>query len=70
MQHRKKRHADIFPPCTNFPNGNCEYLSCWFKNSKHEELPKEQNFITNLKSMMEKFAERLLQIEQILSKLA
>ena len=70
MHHRKKHHPDIVPSCTNFLNGNCEYLSCWFKNSEHEELPKEQNFITNLKSLMEKFAERLLQIEQILSKLA
>ena len=68
MQHRKKDHAELVPVCTNFLNGNCQYVSCWFKHLEHKQPPKDQNITKNLEDMLEKFGERLLLIEQILSK--
>ena len=66
MQHRKKHHSETVPVCTNFVNGNCEFAACWFKHTinEDEELSNDGNMTKDLVEKMEKFAERISQIEQ------
>ena len=64
MQHRKRYHSEFVPVCNNFLNGNCEYLTCWFKHNEDEEFSKEKNDSKILVDMIEKFSGRLTKIEQ------
>ena len=64
MEHRKMYHSERVPLCKNFLNGNCDYPSCWYKHTEHEEMNSDQNITKNLVDMMEKFTEELSEIKQ------
>ena len=67
MNHRKEDHAEKVPICTNYLNGSCEYVTCWFKHSEtineKTNLIENKNLTEKLLNMMEKFVERLAMME-------
>ena len=67
MNHRKDDHSEIVPICTNYLNGSCEFVSCWFKHSEtlneKTNTMENENLTEKLVNMMEKFVERLTIME-------
>ena len=69
MKHRKTEHPNNISFCKTYNNGTCNFGSekCWYKHvekqTEVEEIDDNNEMITRLFDMMEKFAERFELIE-------
>ena len=67
MHHRKQNHKQFVPKCGDYINGSCrlENNVCWFIHQVTNESPEHESsdMMTRLFKMMEKFTERMEQIE-------
>ena len=61
--HEKNNRTEDVPFCKYDYGKTCVYGDpCWFRHDKHEML-QNQDFTTKLLSMLEKFTNRIIQIE-------
>jgi hypothetical protein len=78
MLHRKNKHTETVRACSHAMNGSCHFGSnkCWFlhedlstinTNEKSEKLDKsDKEVMEKMFDMMEKFSERIVQLENII----
>ena len=80
MHHRRKEHAKNVPFCKNALKGTCHFgvNNCWFNHDENEISNQNQNqsrenqndmnqeVIGKLFEMMEKFTQRIVQIENVI----
>ena len=71
LKHRKQRHLEKVPKCTNIMNGECTYGDdCWFNHQvkrNEEEIIEDiedRVILKKLLDMVEKITERVVNIEK------
>ena len=72
MKHRKEEHPQFVPNCRKETNGTCQFgaHNCWFKHieiensNEHTNIDKNQELIGKLFNMVEKFTQRILELEE------
>ena len=71
MNHRRRTHKEFVAVCKDNINACCRFDAdaCWFKHEDTKEIPNVQStdLITRLFQMMEKFTERMEQMENHLN---
>ena len=63
MHHRKIEHAEIVQMCKN--TNSCPYQNCWFR---HQPKIEKEDITEKILSMMEKFTQRIVILENIVNK--
>jgi hypothetical protein len=63
MHHKKIEHADIVQMCKN--TNSCTYQNCWFH---HEQNNEKEEVTEKILSMMEKFTQRIVNLENLINK--
>ena len=69
---RKEEHPQFVPNCRKETNGTCQFgaHNCWFKHieiensNEHTNIDKNQELIGKLFNMVEKFTQRILELEE------
>ena len=69
MHHKRSEHAEIFQMCKNM--NSCPYQNCWFRHEPYksnDQNNEEQEVTEKILSMMEKFTQRIVKLENMMNK--
>ena len=69
MHHKKIEHAETVQMCRN--TNSCPYQNCWFRHephTSHEQNNEKEEVTEQILSMMEKFTQRIVKLENIINK--
>ena len=67
MQHKKIEHGEIVQMCTN--KNSCSYQNCWFCHEPCQKQNDEKQEVTEkILSMVEKFTQRIVNLEKLINK--
>ena len=69
MEHRKHEHGEMVQMCKN--TNVCPYQNCWFHhepNKSHEQNNEKQEVTQKILTMMEKFTQRIVKLENLINK--
>ena len=66
MQHKKSEHSEFVQMFTNA--NSCPYQNCWFLHEHTEQNTDKQELTEKILSMMEKFTQRIVNLENLIDK--
>jgi hypothetical protein len=66
MEHKKSEHSECVQMFTSV--NSCQYQNCWFRHEHNERNTDKQEVTEKILSMMEKFTQRIVKLENLINK--